>query len=60
MSAEYLQVRTCSLILDGVAENTIRAAITTGELPAARFGRSIRVAKADLESWFESKKGAAA
>ena len=55
----YLSVRSASLALDGIAERVIREAIAAGELPASRFGRSIRIARADLTAWAESKRPAA-
>ncbi|MBC7955013.1 MAG: helix-turn-helix domain-containing protein [Cytophagales bacterium] len=69
MPAEYLSVRSCSRLLDDVSEASIYAAVANGELPAARFGklpegdatdrRNIRIRRADLDQWFESKLAAA-
>ena len=69
MTASWLSVRSASLELDGIAERAIREAIAAGELPAARFGkppmdggqdrRSIRINRADLLAWAESKRAAA-
>ena len=55
MSAEFVTVRTASLLLDGIAERVIRDAIAAGDLRASRFGRSIRIKHADLTAWADSK-----
>lgn len=46
-----LSVRTAAAELE-VSETTIREAINKQVLPAYRVGRSIRVARGDLEEWF--------
>lgn len=55
--------------LDGVSETYIREAVTSGKLPAARFGklpkpghpdrRSIRIRREDLDAWVSSLMGGA-
>lgn len=67
--ASWLSVRSASIELDGISERLIREAVNSGELPAARWGktpekdaqdrRSIRIDRADLVAWAESKKAAA-
>jgi len=50
------------LTLDGAAaelalsERTIRRAIAAGDLPAYKVGKSVRIRRADLEAWLESKR----
>lgn len=54
----FVSVKTASDLLDGISERVIREAVAAGVLPSARFGRSIRIATADLLAWAESKKAA--
>lgn len=54
----YVSVKTASVLLDGISERVIREAIAAGTLPSARFGRSIRIDRADLLDWANSHKAA--
>lgn len=54
----YVSVKTASDLLDGISERVIREAIAAGTLPSARFGRSIRIDRADLIDWANSHKAA--
>ena len=66
----YLSIRSASLYLDGISETTLREAVASGALPAARFGtlpkpghpdrRSIRIRREDLAAWVDSLIGGAA
>lgn len=40
----------------GVTERTVRTLVSTNELPAVRFGGSVRVDPADLRRFIESSK----
>ncbi len=40
----------------GLGKSTIFRAIETGELPAHRFGRAVRVDEGDLERWLEAHR----
>lgn len=37
----------------GMSDQTVRRLITTGELPAYRFGRQYRVSEVDLRAYLE-------
>jgi excisionase family DNA binding protein len=41
----------------GVTERTIFTMVKTGELPAVRFGRSVRIDPADLRRFINKAKG---
>ena len=36
-------------------QRTIRSAIEAGELPACRYGKSIRIDAADVDAWLKSQ-----
>lgn len=39
----------------GVGKNRVYDLIASGDLPAVKFGRVIRIPKTSLEEWLESK-----
>jgi len=41
----------------GVTDRTIWTLVDRGELPAVRFGRSVRIDPADLRAFIERSKG---
>jgi|LSQX01.3.fsa_nt_gb excisionase family DNA binding protein len=42
----------------GLSERTVRTLIANGELRVARFGRSVRIAREDLDDLIERAKAA--
>jgi len=40
----------------GVTERTVWTLVADGELPAVRFGRSVRIDPADLRAYIDSRK----
>lgn len=44
----------------GISRSKAFALLATNELPAIRIGRSVRVARADLEAWIQSRAARAA
>ena len=43
----------------GVTERTIYALVSGGDLPAVRFGRSVRIDPADLRAFIDCRKATA-
>ena len=43
--------------LTSLGRSTIFNLLASGELPAVRIGRAVRVRRSDLESWIEARAG---
>jgi excisionase family DNA binding protein len=56
MKQRALSLKDSASIL-GVHPDTIRRAIKTGKLKAAKIGRDYRIAKSELERYFKSMGG---
>ena len=44
----------------GLGRSKVFEMLASGELPAVRIGRAVRIARADLERWVEERRGDAA
>jgi excisionase family DNA binding protein len=52
---EFISLNQLQKIL-GIGRTKAYALVTSGDLPAVRIGRNIRVDKRDLSDWLETQK----
>ena len=55
MSEEYIKVSDVARILR-ISRGVAYRMVQTGEIPSYRFGRSYRIARADLEEWIARQR----
>lgn len=62
LAAEPLLLRVTPDVvhITGLGKSTIFEAIARGELKATRFGRAVRIHRADLEAWIQANRDSAA
>lgn len=53
--SKFLSLAAASEDLE-LSERTLRRAISAGELPAYKVGKSVRIRRTDLDAWMESKR----
>jgi len=57
--ALLLRAEEAARLMD-FGRSTVFKMLATGELPAVRYGRSVRVRRVDVERWIEERTGTAA
>lgn len=52
---EYIGTKLAAMIL-GISENSLRIKVCRGQIPAYKFGRSLRFRRTEIESLFTRKE----